>query len=162
MFGQSIRKCGCPSPVQRGTFPVSTASKLTSQSGRNGTARTRLRFYLLSPSSLNRRRTASITHRNRRSRFVGNRLIQNISAPLPCVAATPKHFMLRPYRRFHRFHTGLPKWLRSIDKPELFLRDTRYRKSQPKAGGGLRMVLRGRLQPEMDQGPHAQRGLVAY
>ena len=24
------------------------------------------------------------------------------------------------------------------------------------------MVLRGRLQPEMDQGPDAQRGLVAY
>ena len=25
----------------------------------------------------------------------------NISAPLPCVAATPKRFMRRPYRRFH-------------------------------------------------------------
>ena len=43
-----------------------------------------------------------------------------------------------------------------------FHRDTHYRKSQPTAGGGLRMVLRGRLQPEMDQGPDAHRGLVAY
>src|SRR5262245_5769146 len=37
-----------------------------------------------------------------------------------------------------------------------------YRKSQSAAGGGLRMVLRGRLQPQMDQGPDAYRGLVAY
>ena len=39
--------------------------------------------------------------RSQRSRFAGSRLIQNISAPLPCVAATPKRFMLRRYRRFH-------------------------------------------------------------
>ena len=101
MFGQSTRKCGFPSPVRRGTSPASTASRLTLPSGRNGTARTPLQFYLLELSHFNRRRTASITRRSQRSRFAGSRLIQNISAPLPCVAATPKRFMLRPYRRFH-------------------------------------------------------------
>ena len=101
MFGQSTRKCGFPSPVRRGTSPVSTASRLTLPSARNGTARTPLQFYLLEPSPFSRRRTASITRRSQRSRFAGSRLIQNISAPLPCVAATPKRFMLRLYRRFH-------------------------------------------------------------
>jgi hypothetical protein len=33
-------------------------------------------------------------------RFVGSQSIQNISERLPCVAATPKRFMLRLYRRF--------------------------------------------------------------
>ena len=68
---------------------------------RNGTARTPLQFYLLEPSPFSRRRTASITRRSQKFRFAGSRLIQNILAPLPCVAATPKRFMLRPYRKFH-------------------------------------------------------------
>ena len=101
MFGQSTRKCGYPSPARHGTSPVSTASKLTLPNARNGTARIPLQFYLLEPSLFSRRRTASITRRSRKFPFAGNRLIQNISAPLPCVAATPKRFMLRPYRRFH-------------------------------------------------------------
>ena len=49
MFGLSTRKCGFPSPVRRGTSPVSTASRLTLPSARNGTARTHLLFYLLEP-----------------------------------------------------------------------------------------------------------------
>ena len=101
MFGQSTRKCGYPSPVRRGTSPVSIASRLTSPNARSGTARTPLQFYLLDPSRFSQRRTASTTRRSQRSRFAGSRLIQNISAPLPCVAVTPKRFMLRPYRRFH-------------------------------------------------------------
>ena len=100
MFGQSTRKCGYLSPARPGTSPVSTASRLTLPSARNGTARTPLQFYLLEPSHFSRRRTASITRRSQKSRFAGSRLIQNISAPLPCVAATPKRFMRRLYRRF--------------------------------------------------------------
>ncbi len=42
-----------------------------------------------------------VTRRSQRSRFAGSRSIPNISAPLPCVAAIPKRFMLRLYRRFH-------------------------------------------------------------
>ena len=113
MFGQSTRKCGSPSPVRRGTSPVSTALRLTLPNAKNGTARTPLQFYLLERSHFSRRRTASITRRNQRSRFAGSRLIQNISAPLPCVAATPKRFMLRPYRRF----PPLPRRLRSDFRP---------------------------------------------
>src|SRR6266576_216256 len=101
MFGLSTKKCECPSPVRRGTSPVSTASRLILPSARNGTARTPLQFYLLELSHFNRRRTASITRKSQRSRFVGSRLIPNISAPLPCVAAIPKRFMLRLYRRVH-------------------------------------------------------------
>src|SRR5215831_14825447 len=101
MFGQSTRRCAFPSPTRLGTFPVSIASRLTLRSARNGTARTPLRFYLLDPSHFSRRHTASITRRNQRSQVGGSRLIQNISALLPYVAATPKHFMLQLYRRFH-------------------------------------------------------------
>src|SRR5436190_23413957 len=101
MFGQSTRKCGFLSPVRHGTCPVSTASRLTLPSARNGTARTPLQFYLLELSHFSRRRTASITRRSQKFRFAGSRLIQNISAPLPCVGVTPKPFMLRLYRRFH-------------------------------------------------------------
>src|SRR6266480_2387749 len=101
MFGLSTRKCAYPSPVQVGTSPVSIAWRLTLLSARNGTARTPLLFYLLEISPFSRRRTASITRRSQRSRFAGNRLVQNISAPLSCVAATPKRFMLRLYLRFH-------------------------------------------------------------
>src|SRR5438874_8792309 len=100
MFGQSTRRCACPSPARRGTSPVSTASRLILPSARNGTAKTPLLFCLLELSHFSRRRTASITQRNQRSRFAGSRLIQNISAPLPCVGATPKRFIRRPYRRF--------------------------------------------------------------
>src|SRR6516162_6381308 len=101
MFGQSTRKCEYPSPARRGTFRVSIALRLTLPNARNGTAKTHLRFYLLDPFHFSRRRTASITRRNQRSRFAGSRLIQNTSAPLPCVAVTPKRFMLRPYQRYH-------------------------------------------------------------
>src|SRR5438067_5508200 len=100
MFGLFIKKCAYPSPAQRGTCPVSTAWRLTLPNARNGTARTPLLFYLLEFSHFSLRRTASITRRSQRSRFAGSRLIQNISVPLPCVAATQKHFMLRRYRRF--------------------------------------------------------------
>src|SRR4030095_9013960 len=101
MFGQSTRKCEYLSPAPRGTSPVSTALRLTLPSARSGTARTPLQFYLLAPSPFSRRRTASTTCRSQNFLFVGSRLIQNISVPLPCVAATPKHFMLRICRRFH-------------------------------------------------------------
>src|SRR5436305_3673998 len=101
MFGQSTRKFGYLSPARHGTSPVSTAWRLTSPSGKSGTARIPLQFYPLQPSHFSRRRTASITRRSQRSRFAGSHLIQNISALLPCVAATPKRFMLRLYRRFH-------------------------------------------------------------
>src|SRR5437016_726015 len=101
MFGQFTRKSGCPSPVQRGTSPVSTASRLTLPSARSGTARIPLQFYLLAPSHFSRRRTASITRRSQKSRFAGSHWIRSTSAPLPCAAATPKRFMLPPYRRFH-------------------------------------------------------------
>src|SRR6266480_3932940 len=101
MFGLSTRKCAYRSPVQVGTSPVFTASRWTLLSGKSGTARTPLQFYLLKLFLFNRRRTASITRRSQRSRFAGNRLIQNISASLSCVAATPKRFMLRLYLRFH-------------------------------------------------------------
>src|SRR4029077_19529447 len=101
MFRQSTRKCGYLSPAPHGTSPVSTASKLTLPNARNGTAKTLLPFYLLEPFPFSRRRTASITRRSQRFLFAGSRLIQNILVPLPCVAATPKHFMLRPYLRFH-------------------------------------------------------------
>ena len=85
-----------------------------------------------------RRRTASITRRSQKSRFAGSRLIQNISARLPCVAATPKRFMLRPYRKFHPLpRRASPTRFRPINKPVLFHRGSHYRKSQPKAGGGL-------------------------
>src|SRR5437016_3592220 len=67
MFGQSTRRCACPSPVRRGTSPVSTASRLTLPSARNGTAKTPLLFCLLELSHFSRRRTASITHRSQRS-----------------------------------------------------------------------------------------------
>src|SRR5437762_7089815 len=77
MFGLSTKKCECPSPVRRGTSPVSTASRLTLPNARSGTARTPLQFYLLKLSPLSRRRTASITRRSRRSRFAGSHLIQN-------------------------------------------------------------------------------------
>ena len=90
-----------PSPARPGTSPDSIASRLTLPSARNGTARTPLPFYLRERSHFSRRRTASITRRSQKSLFAGNRLIQNISARLPCVAATPKRFMLRPCRRFH-------------------------------------------------------------
>src|SRR6266705_2783330 len=50
MFGQSTRRCACPSPARRGTSPVSTASRLILPSARNGTAKTPLPFYLLEPS----------------------------------------------------------------------------------------------------------------
>src|SRR2546430_7796185 len=101
MCGQCTRKCVYVSPVRRGTSPAFTASRLTLPNARNGTARTPLQFYLREPFHFSRRRTANITRRSQRSRFAGNRLIQNISAPLPCVAATLKHFMLRLYLRFH-------------------------------------------------------------
>src|SRR6266516_2267575 len=101
MFGQSTRKCAFPSLVRRGTSPDSTASRLTLPNARNGTARTPPQFYLREPSHFSRRRTASTTRRSQRSRFAGSRWIQSTSAPLPCVAATPKRFMLPPYRRFH-------------------------------------------------------------
>src|SRR5262249_20799694 len=101
LFGQFTRKCVFPSQVPRGTSPVSIASRLTLPSARNGTARTPLQFYLPEPSPLSRQHTASTTRRNQKSRFAGSRSIQNISAPLLCVAATPKRFMRRPYRRFH-------------------------------------------------------------
>src|SRR5881628_1846832 len=101
MFGQSTRRCGYPSPARRGTSQDSTASRLTSPSAKNGTAKTPLQFYLLERSHFSRRRTASITRRSQKFQFAGSRLIQNILAPLPSVAATPKRFMLRPYRKFH-------------------------------------------------------------
>src|SRR6266550_5231877 len=101
MFGLSTRKCAFPSPARVGTSPVSTASKLTLPSERSGTARTPLQFYLLEGFPFSRRRTASTTRRSQRARFAGNRLIQNISAPLSCVSATTKRFMLRLYLRFH-------------------------------------------------------------
>src|SRR6516165_856359 len=101
MFGQSIRKCAFLSPARRGTSSLSTASKLTLLSAKNGTARILLPFYLLESFHFGPRRTVSITRRSQRFRFAGNRLIQNISAPLPCVGVTPKRFMLRPYRKFH-------------------------------------------------------------
>src|SRR5438046_7467696 len=113
MFGQSTRKCECPSPVRRGTSPDSTASRLTLPNARRGTARTPLQFYLLKLSPLSRRRTASITRRSQRSRFAGSHLIQNISALLPCVAATPKRFMLRLYRRFHPLPPRISALLRT-------------------------------------------------
>ena len=81
-------------------FPDSIASRLTLPNGRNGTARTPPQFYLLDPSHFSRRRTASITRRSQKFPSVGSRLIPSILARLPCVAATPKRFMLRPYRRF--------------------------------------------------------------
>ena len=99
--GSITRRCGFLSPAPRGTSPDSTAWKWTLPSARNGTARTPLQFYLLEPSHFSRRPTASITRRSQRSRFAGSRSIPNISGPSPCVAATPKRFMLRPYRRFH-------------------------------------------------------------
>src|SRR6476469_8007032 len=102
MFGQSTRKCGYLLPARPGTSQDSTASRLTLPNARNSTARTPLQFYLLALSPFSRRRTASTTCRSQKSRFVGSRLIQNILAPLPCAAATPKRFLLRPYRRFHR------------------------------------------------------------
>src|SRR5436309_6067791 len=101
MFGQSTRKYVCLSLARRGTSPDSTVSRLTVPSVRSGTARTPLQFYLLEPSHFSLRRIASITRRSQKSQFAGSRLIQNILAPLPCVAATLKRFMLRPYRRFH-------------------------------------------------------------
>src|SRR6266550_5396872 len=67
MFGQSTRRCACPSPARRGTSPVSTASRLILPSARNGTAKTPLLFCLLELSHFSRRRTASITHRSQRS-----------------------------------------------------------------------------------------------
>ena len=135
MCGRSTRRCGFPSLVRRGTSQGSTASKLTLPSGRNGTARTPLQFYLLEPSPFSRRRTASITRRSQRSRFAGSRLIQNISAPLPCVAATPKHFMLRLYRRFH----PLP--------PELHRLSIRFQTIS--AWRGVRVIGNPNLQPEV-------------
>src|SRR5262245_66639556 len=102
MFGQSIRKYASPSRARPGTFPDFTVSRLTLPSVRNGTARTPLQFYLLELSHFSRRRTASTTCRNRKSPFAGSRLIQNVSAPLPSVAATPKRFMLRLYQRFRQ------------------------------------------------------------
>src|SRR5437868_10045122 len=100
MFGQSTRKCAYPLPVQRGTSQDCIALRLTSPSAKNGTARTRLQFYLLERFHFSRRHTADTTRRSQKSLFAGNRLIQNISARLPCAAATPKRFMLRLYRRF--------------------------------------------------------------
>ena len=121
-----------------GTSLVSIASRSTLPSARNGTARTPLQFYLLQPSRFSRRRTASITRRSQKFRSAGSRLIQNISAPLPCVAATPKRFMLRPYRRFHPLQRRASVELSTAyHRPALFVRGTRYRKSQPTAGGGL-------------------------
>src|SRR5438034_11654972 len=102
MFGRSTKKYESRSPVQRGTSPDSIASRLTSPSAKNGTAKTPLQFYLLERSHFSRRRTAGTTRRSQRSRFAGSRLIQNISAPLPCVGVTPNRFTLRPYRRFHQ------------------------------------------------------------
>ena len=48
------------SPALPGTSPASTASRLTSPSARNGTAKTPLQFYLLELSHFSRRCTASI------------------------------------------------------------------------------------------------------
>src|SRR6266480_377556 len=101
MFGQSIRKCGYPLLVQRGTFPVSIASRLTLPNARNGTARTPLQFYPLKPFHFSRRRTANTTRRSQKFRFAGSRLVQSTSADLLCVGVTPKHFMLRLYRKYH-------------------------------------------------------------
>src|SRR5262249_46191396 len=91
----------CPSPVPRGTSLVSTVSRLILRNARSGTARTPLQFYLQNSSHFNPLRKASITRRSRRFPSAGNPSIQNTSAPLPCVAATRKRFMLRLYRRFH-------------------------------------------------------------
>src|SRR5436190_12799913 len=108
MFGQSTRRCACPSPARRGTSTVSTASRLILPSARNGTAKTPLLFCLLELSHFSRRRTASITQRNQRSRFAGSRLIQNISAPLPCVGELHRSVSCAgPIGDFARFHTGL-------------------------------------------------------
>ena len=145
-------------------FPVSTASRLTSPSARNGTARTPLQFYLLEPSHFSRRPTASITRRSQKFPFAGNRLIPNISARSPCVAATPKRFMLRLYRRFR----PLPRRastivLRSIFEAERAMREERVIGNpnlQPEVA--YEWSYGARLQPEMAQGPDAQRGLVAY
>src|SRR4029077_150286 len=101
MFGQSTRKCGCLSPAPPGTSQDSTASRLTLPSARNGSARTHLPFHLRETSHFSRRRTASTTRRSQKFLFVGSQLIQNMLGPLSCVAAIPRRFMLRPYRRFH-------------------------------------------------------------
>ena len=83
-------------------FPGFLASKSTLPSGENGSVKTLLQFWRRKASPFSRQRTAITMRRNRRSRFAGNRLIQNISAFLPCVAATPKRFMRRLYQRFRR------------------------------------------------------------
>src|SRR5437667_12033071 len=100
MFGQSIRKCAYPSPARRGTSQVSTVSRLTSPSARNGTARTPLQFYLLAASPFSRRPTASTTRRSQRTRLVGSRLIQTMLALLSYAATRPKRFILRLHLRF--------------------------------------------------------------
>src|SRR6266487_358369 len=100
MFGQFTRKCAFPLLVRRGTSPDSIASRLTSPSAKNGTAKTPLQFYLLEPSHFSRRRTAGTTRRSQKFLYAGNHLIQNTSARSPCAGATPKRFMLQLYRRF--------------------------------------------------------------
>src|SRR4030095_3997452 len=101
-FGQSNRQCAFSSPVRRVTSPASTASRLTLPNWKSGTARTPPQFYLLERSPFSLQRTANITRRSQRYRFAGSRLIQNISAPSLCGAATPKRFTLQLYRRFHQ------------------------------------------------------------
>src|SRR5262245_11623132 len=118
MFGQSTRKCGFPLLVQRGTSPASTALRWTLLNGKNGTAKTPLQFYRPDRFHFRPQRTRTTTCKNRKSPFVGSRLIQNILAPLPCAAATPKRFMLLPSRRFHPLphKTSQSCTIRSRDK----------------------------------------------
>src|SRR5437870_9172890 len=100
MFGRSTKKYESRSPVQRGTSPDSIASRLTSPSAKNGTAKTPLQFYLLEPFHFSRRRTAVTTRRSQKFLYAGNHLIQNTLARSPCAGATPKRFMPQLYRRF--------------------------------------------------------------
>ena len=58
-------------------------------------------FYLLERSHFSRRCTAGTTRRSQKSLYAGNRLIQKDIGALTLRGATPKRFMLRPYRRFH-------------------------------------------------------------
>src|SRR6266480_7362114 len=137
MSGQSIRKCAYPSPAPVGTSPVSTASRLTLPNARSGTARTPPQFYLLERFHFSLWRTASITRRSQRFRFAGNRSIQNISAPLLAWQLHRSVSCSGSIGDFARFHAELRQGRRPIITPVLSVRGTRFRKSQPTAGGGL-------------------------